>query len=689
MQLSKFHPGKSLLLKVFYILLFYVFITPFSLAIDNQGVSANYLFVFFPIIVFLLKKQISLPPKKVVWLMIMLSLIFLYGLIFQVDSQDLFLRRSASFLVFMSVFALMFAKLDLDMLHSFKFAIILWALIDSSGRIIQFILIDGNNIGFYAKGIIGTQRIGFVYLMAFWLVAILKIQNNSFKIIKFIALYVLLAGIFITYSRSSFVGYSATSVAYFLYIIVSLLKYSSSIKAAIKKIFIKVFYKIILLMFVVVSFNGPMYFYGQTIFKFIVSTQAKLNLDLELAKYTSEINATTDLELLLSEINATTDLELLLSEKNATTDLELKLSEKNATTDLTDKNSTTDLELLLSEKNATTDLELKLSEKNATTDLTDKNSTNVSDASAKVFTEYIKVDLASSNISNTPESSALVNFYISKIKDNLEIVEQYKLIKKTITSISKLDVIGNNAQKNTAQMLQALYRAKKINDPEIIESALSAYNISIAREIFLGEFNDKIERNLNNYNSELNLITYKLLLAELKKNIKINDNNHSDKALVAIIESVGIAINTINTINAMDEKAIFVRYRDKSSSLGYRVYMHKLVFSETVRNPLTGSSFLGVWSLFENKEGSAHNQYLDILFRIGALAFIAYLFFMYKITLFLYQKELGLFFGFIGVLTIGLFHETIKLSQGGFIYAFLFAIWTQRKSIWEDNEKTY
>ena len=332
---------------------------------------------------------------------------------------------------------------------------------------------------------------------------------------------------------------------------------------------------------------------------------------------------------------------------------------------------------------------MKLSEKNATTDLTDKNSTNVSDASAKVFTEYIKVDLASSNISNTPESSALVNFYISKIKDNLEIVEQYKLIKKTITSISKLDVIGNNAQKNTAQMLQALYRAKKINDPEIIESALSAYNISIAREIFLGEFNDKIERNLNNYNSELNLITYKLLLAELKKNIKINDNNHSDKALVAIIESVGIAINTINTINAMDEKAIFVRYRDKSSSLGYRVYMHKLVFSETVRNPLTGSSFLGVWSLFENKEGSAHSQYLDILFRIGALAFIAYLFFMYKITLFLYQKELGLFFGFIGVLTIGLFHETIKLSQGGFIYAFLFAIWTQRKSIWEDNEKTY
>jgi hypothetical protein len=617
MQLNKFHPGKSLLLKVFYILLFYIFITPFSLAIDSQGVSANYLFVFFPIIVFLLKKQISLPPKKVVWLMLMLSLIFLYGLIFQVDSQDLFLRRSASFLVFMSVFALMFAKLDIDMLHSFKFAIILWALIDSSGRIIQFILIDGNNIGFYAKGIIGTQRIGFVYLMAFWLMAMLKIQNNSFKIIKFIALYVLLAGVFITYSRSSFVGYSATSVAYFLYIIAYLLKYSSSIKTAIKKIFIKVFYKIILLMLVVVSFNGPMYFYGQTIFKFVVSTQAKLNSDLELSKYTSAKNPYTDLTSILGEPTS------------------------------------------------------------------DKNLTNVSDAS---FTEYIKVDLASSNISNTPESSDLINFYLSKIKDNLEIVEQYKLIKKSHKNISKMDVIGNNAQKHTAQMLQKIYEARKINDPEMIESALSEYDTSVANEVFLGEFKDKLIRDLYNHNLELKLITYKLLLAELKKNLKINDNNHSDKVLVAIIESLGIAINTINM---RDEKAVFLRFRDKTSSLGYRVFMHKLVFSETVRNPLTGSSFLGVWSLFDDKEGSAHSQYLDILFRIGALAFIAYLFFMYKITLFLYQKELGLFFGFIGLLTIGLFHETIKLSQGGFIYAFLFAIWTQRKSIWDDNEKTY
>jgi len=109
--------------------------------------------------------------------------------------------------------------------------------------------------------------------------------------------------------------------------------------------------------------------------------------------------------------------------------------------------------------------------------------------------------------------------------------------------------------------------------------------------------------------------------------------------------------------------------------------MHKKVFDQTYQNPLTGSAFLGVWTLFKNSEGSAHSQYLDILFRVGVIAFIVYLLFLFKVTLFLYKKDVALFFGFIGFLFFGMFHETIKLSQGGFIFAFLFAMWAQRKHL--------
>jgi hypothetical protein len=54
------------------------------------------------------------------------------------------------------------------------------------------------------------------------------------------------------------------------------------------------------------------------------------------------------------------------------------------------------------------------------------------------------------------------------------------------------------------------------------------------------------------------------------------------------------------------------------------------------------------------------------------------MYFLFRILIFLYKKDRGLFIGFIGILVNGLFHETFKLSQGAFILAFLFAMYDQR-----------
>ena len=79
MKLNNSLLNRSNTIKILYIALFYAFLTPYSIGIDNQGVSGNYLFVFFPLIALFIKREIAWPPKSVVIFMAMLSLIFLFG----------------------------------------------------------------------------------------------------------------------------------------------------------------------------------------------------------------------------------------------------------------------------------------------------------------------------------------------------------------------------------------------------------------------------------------------------------------------------------------------------------------------------------------------------------------------------------------------------------------------------------
>ena len=86
--------------------------------------------------------------------------------------------------------------------------------------------------------------------------------------------------------------------------------------------------------------------------------------------------------------------------------------------------------------------------------------------------------------------------------------------------------------------------------------------------------------------------------------------------------------------------------------------------------------------MFDDQQGSAHNQMLDLLFRTGIIGFILYLYLLYSALRFLYlNNEKALFFGVVGILFIGLFHETFKLSHGAFIFAFLIGMAFQTEPI--------
>ena len=88
---------------------------------------------------------------------------------------------------------------------------------------------------------------------------------------------------------------------------------------------------------------------------------------------------------------------------------------------------------------------------------------------------------------------------------------------------------------------------------------------------------------------------------------------------------------------------------------------------------------MGIWILFEDRVGSAHGQFNDVLFRTGIIGLFVYLFLLYKLGKFLLHNHMGLCLGFIGIIVYGLFHETFKLSHGAFVLAFLFGLYATHK----------
>ncbi len=121
-------------------------------------------------------------------------------------------------------------------------------------------------------------------------------------------------------------------------------------------------------------------------------------------------------------------------------------------------------------------------------------------------------------------------------------------------------------------------------------------------------------------------------------------------------------------------------FKDKDASEGYRIYILQKIIDFIIFNPLTGSGYLGVWILFDDLSGSAHNQYLDVLFRTGLLGFMAYIYLLICLLKSFRIREPGLFWGLLGIMIYGIVHETFKLSHGSFILAFMLGMMVQYRS---------
>lgn len=128
-------------------------------------------------------------------------------------------------------------------------------------------------------------------------------------------------------------------------------------------------------------------------------------------------------------------------------------------------------------------------------------------------------------------------------------------------------------------------------------------------------------------------------------------------------------------VNSIKNGDLFENSQNSDSSEGYRIALWRVILEETITRPLTGSGFLGVFVIDKligsDENGSAHNQYLDIIFRVGFIGFFIYVYLLFRIAANMFKNSRLIFVGFIGVIAYGMFHETFKTSQGAAILAVL------------------
>ena len=198
---------------------FLLFIMPYSIGIGGQGVSANYLFALFPVLIILLTGVIYRPGRVVEYFLLLSLIVFILASIAQLEYSDFFLRRIASFVVYLSVFTYMFVNVDEDMIYAFKVSIIVFSVYLCLKSLIVYVGAGGEELRDYAKGMVGSQRIGFLYLMSFWILILDKNKKHMFLYVKYMLVAIILMGMLLTFSRSTIVGLIGSLIVYMFFLI--------------------------------------------------------------------------------------------------------------------------------------------------------------------------------------------------------------------------------------------------------------------------------------------------------------------------------------------------------------------------------------------------------------------------------------------------------------------------------------
>ena len=193
--------------------LFALCLYPISVA----GLSVNYIFVLLPVMIAVVTGRLRNPGPILLYAMAFYLLVFFVASLYQYDLASDSTRRFASFAIFMSMFSYTFITIDSVKVIAFKTAIVCISVVLSAQSAYELLQIATTRaIGFEAKDLVGTQRIGFIYLIAFWLVYLDAQQKEFWGIARYPMLLVLTGGLLLTFSRSSIVAMLVTLLMFVL-----------------------------------------------------------------------------------------------------------------------------------------------------------------------------------------------------------------------------------------------------------------------------------------------------------------------------------------------------------------------------------------------------------------------------------------------------------------------------------------
>jgi O-antigen ligase len=207
-EFTRFEEGKKSERRVFLLAgVMLVFLYP--LVLGEFGV--NYSFVLLPIIYGVFYNGFAAPPAKVAAILIVYTIILIASLIYAPEVADGPLRRSVSYAIFVSAFSYSFINIQEWMVKAFRYSLMGFSVAGSLGAV--YLLSRGGeaSLGFEAKDLVGSQRIGFIYLMALSVAYHQKFEVKWPLVLKTSLVAVILCGLLLTFSRASIVTVMAVT----------------------------------------------------------------------------------------------------------------------------------------------------------------------------------------------------------------------------------------------------------------------------------------------------------------------------------------------------------------------------------------------------------------------------------------------------------------------------------------------
>ena len=194
----------------FWFLWFSLCLIPFS----AFGGSANYLFALTPLYFVFSGKKLLAPSEFIRFFFLCCVAIFCISLIYQYQFYDYLPKKFISAFLFVSIFSLSLCDFTKRMISSFFLALLFVSFCLALNSFYNLSLYNSLDV-FSLKAEIGSQRVGFLYLFAFWILVPFLYRVPQSFLIKFSSLACLLVvfgGLVLTFSRSSYIGLLAGAV---------------------------------------------------------------------------------------------------------------------------------------------------------------------------------------------------------------------------------------------------------------------------------------------------------------------------------------------------------------------------------------------------------------------------------------------------------------------------------------------